>query len=164
MKSKTVAVYGMCVALAMILSYVEALIPLSIAVPGVKIGLANIAVLFALYKLGGRAAFVISLLRVFLVSVLFGNAMTLIYSIAGAFLSLVVMLLMKKSGAFGTLGVSIAGGVAHNVGQIAVAAIVLETVGLMYYLPPLLVSGTVAGVAIGAVSAILIKRIDIKKS
>lgn len=163
MKGKNVAVYGVCIALAMVLSYVEALVPLSVAVPGVKLGLANIAVMYALYRLGAKGACVISLLRVFLVSILFGNAMTLIYSLAGAALSLAVMLLMKKSGTFGITGVSIAGGVAHNIGQIAVAAFVLNTAGLMYYLPPLLVSGTVAGIAVGAVSAVLVKRIEIKK-
>lgn len=162
MKAKRIALYGLCIALALVLSYVEALVPLSFTVPGVKLGLANIAVIFALYKMSLRDACIISLLRAVLVAVLFGNAFSLAYSLAGAVLSLAVMALLRKTGVFSVTGVSVAGGVAHNVGQIIVAVFVLETGKLVYYLPVLCVSGVAAGVCIGLVSALIIKRVDIK--
>lgn len=162
MKAKKIALYGLCIALALVLSYVEALVPLSFTVPGVKLGLANIAVIFALYKMSLRDACIISLLRAVLVAVLFGNAFSLAYSLAGAVLSLAVMALLRKTGVFSVTGVSVAGGVAHNVGQIIVAVFVLETGKLVYYLPVLCVSGVAAGVCIGLVSALIIKRVDIK--
>lgn len=158
MKNSKIAAYGLLTALAMILSYIETLVPLSFAVPGIKMGLPNIAVLFALYRLGFKDAAAISLLRVFLSSLLFGNLFSLVYSAAGAVLSLFVMLFLKKSGKFSVTGVSVAGGVAHNAGQIIVAVFVLETAGLAYYLPVLCISGTVAGICIGLVSGLLIKR------
>lgn len=162
MRTKKVAIYGLCIALALVLSYVEALVPLSVSVPGVKLGLANIAVIFALYKMSLRDACVISLLRAVLVAMLFGNAFSLVYSLAGAVLSLAVMALLRKTGVFSVTGVSVAGGVAHNVGQIIVAVFVLETGKLVYYLPVLCVSGVAAGVCIGLASALIIKRVDIK--
>ena len=162
MRTKKVAIYGLCIALALVLSYVEALVPLSVSVPGVKLGLANIAVIFALYKISLRDACVISLLRAVLVAMLFGNAFSLVYSLAGAVLSLAVMALLRKTGVFSVTGVSVAGGVAHNVGQIIVAVFVLETGRLVYYLPVLCISGVAAGVCIGLASALIIKRVDIK--
>lgn len=161
MKTKNTALYGLLTALALVLSYLESLLPLSFAVPGVKLGLPNIAVLFALYRLGGKGACAISLVRVLLVSVLFGNMFSLAYSAAGAALSLLVMLLLRKSGKFGVTAVSVAGGVAHNIGQITVAVFVLETRGLMWYFPPLCVSGIAAGLLVGLASALLIKRTDL---
>ena len=157
------AAMGLLVALAMVLSWVEQLVPLSVQVPGVKLGLANLAVLFALYRLGVRAAWTVSLLRVALVSLTFGNAYSLWYSLAGAVLSLLVMGLLRKTGKFSLLGVSVAGAVSHNLGQIAVAAAVLGAASMAYYLPVLLVSGTAAGVCVGAVAAILVRRIQIQR-
>ncbi len=159
MKAKKVALLSMCVALAMILSYVESLIP-SPGVPGVKLGLANLAVVFALYKFGWREAAGISLLRVFLVSLLFGHVMSLAYSASGAVLSLLGMLLLKKTDRFGCLAVSVTGGVLHNVGQILMAWALMGS-NVVWYLPVLIVSGTVAGVAIGAVCALLVRRVDL---
>ena len=150
MKTKRLALYGLLTSLALILSYLESLMPLSFTVPGVKLGLPNIAVLFALYRLGGRGACTISLVRVLLVSIL-----------AGAALSLAVMLILKGSRKFSVAAVSVAGGVAHNAGQIIVAVFVLETRGLIYYLPPLCVSGVAAGLLVGLAAALLIKRVDI---
>ena len=163
MQAKKIAAMGLLVALAMVLSWVEQLVPLSVQVPGVKLGLANLAVLFALYRLGVRAAWTVSLLRVALVSITFGNAYSLWYSLAGAVLSLLVMGLLRKTGRFSLLGVSVAGAVSHNLGQIAVAAAVLGAASMAYYLPVLLVSGTAAGVCIGAVGAILVRRIRIQR-
>ena len=163
MKAKNVALYGLLIALALVLSYLESLVPLSFAVPGIKMGLPNIVVVFALYRLRWRDAAVISLIRVLLVSVLFGNVFSLAYSAAGAVLSLLVMLLLKSTGKFSETGVSVAGAVAHNAGQILVAVFVLETGRLVYYLPVLCISGTVAGICIGLVSALLVKRIRLEK-
>lgn len=160
MKTKKVALMAMCVALAMILSYVESLIP-SPGIPGVKLGLANLVVIFALYKLGWGEAAGISLLRVFLVSLLFGHAASLMYSAAGAVLSLLGMILLKKSGRLSCVAVSVIGGVLHNVGQILMAWLLMGP-NVVYYLPVLILSGTAAGVAVGVVSALLIKRVNIK--
>ena len=153
----------MTLSFALILSFVESRIPALVAVPGIKAGLANIAVIFALYKLGAREAVVVSLMRVMIVSMLFGSVASLIYSVAGAVLSLSVMILLKKLTPLSEVTVSVFGGVMHNVGQIAAASFMLSTNVVVYYLPFLLVSGTLAGIAIGVASALLIKRIPIKK-
>lgn len=162
MKTKKIAVLALTIALAMILSFVESQIPAFVAIPGVKVGLANIAVVFALYKLGWREAALISLVRVFMVSVLFGTAVSLFYSVAGAVLSLGGMILLKKTGLFSSVAVSVTGGVLHNVGQIVMACLLLETNVIKYYLPFLILSGVIAGVVIGAVSAIMVKRVEVK--
>ena len=159
--SRALTWYALLVALAMVLSWLESLVPLSLAVPGVKLGLANLVVIFALYKLGPRQAAIISLVRVLLVTFTFGNAFSFAYSLAGAALSLLVMLLLRKTGKFSMLGVSIAGGVCHNIGQILVAMAVLRTAELMWYLPALLAAGIAAGVCIGAVGALVTERIKL---
>ena len=161
MKTKKLTVMALTTALAMILSFVESQIPAFVAVPGVKVGLANIAVVFALYKLGWKEAVAISLVRVVLVSLLFGSIASLFYSFAGAVLSLLGMGLLKRSSRFTEIVVSVAGGILHNIGQIAMASVILETDALRYYLPFLLLSGTVAGVVIGVISAVMVKRIQI---
>ena len=158
MKASKVAQYGLITALGLVLSYLESLVP-SLGVPGVKLGLPNIAIVFALYRLGWRDACIISLVRVFLVFLLFGNGAGLAYSLAGAALSLSLMGLLKKTGRFSSVGVSVAGGVAHNAGQILVAMVLLETARLAWYLPVLWVSGTVAGVLIGIVAGVLVERV-----
>lgn len=159
MNSKRIARYALLVALAMVLSWVESQIPISTAVPGMKLGLTNLVVLFALYRMSTADAISISLIRVVLVSLTFGNAYAFAYSLAGAILSFVIMWGLKKTGKFSTVGISVAGGVGHNLGQILVAAVVLETSGIFYYFPALLVSGILAGVAIGVVGGILTKRL-----
>ena len=159
--SRELTRFALLIALAMVLSWLESLVPLSLAVPGVKLGLANLVVIFALYRLGPRQAAVISLVRVLLVTFTFGNAFSFAYSLAGAALSFVVMLLLQKTGKFSMLGVSIAGGVFHNIGQILVAMAVLVTAELMWYLPALLLAGIVAGVCIGAVGALITARIKL---
>jgi len=161
MKASKIARYGLLTALALVLSYLESLLP-PLGVPGVKLGLPNLAVVFALYRLGFRDACAISLVRVVLVALLFGNGAGLVYSLAGAALSLSVMGLLWKAGKFSTVGVSVAGGVAHNAGQILVAMAMLETSRLAWYLPVLWVSGTVAGVLVGIVSGELVKRVPEK--
>ncbi len=162
MKASKVARYGLLTALALVLSYVESLLP-PLGVPGVKLGLPNLAVVFALYRLGFKDACVISLVRVVLVTLLFGNGAALAYSIAGAALSLALMGLLWKTGKFSSVGVSVAGGVAHNGGQILVAMALLETSRLAWYLPVLWVSGTIAGVLVGLVSGELVRRVPEQK-
>ncbi len=159
MKSRTAALTGLLIALALVLSYLESLVPLSFAVPGIKLGLPNLVIVFALYRLRPRTAAAISLLRVFLVALLFGSALSLAYSAAGAVFSFLVMLLLKRSGRFGCTGVSVAGAVAHNLAQVAAAALLLETRSLAWYFPVLCLSGTVAGVCIGLLAALLVRRV-----
>ena len=160
METRKIARMGLLVALSMILSYVESLIPAFVAVPGVKVGLANIVVIFALYTLGPIEALIVSLLRVILSSFLFGSVLSLLYSLSGALLSLGGMILMKKLKIFSTTVVSVTGGVLHNVGQILVACLVLETDVLLYYLPVLILSGVVTGAVIGIIGSLVIKRLE----
>ena len=165
MKTRKLTLLAMTMAVAMILSYVESqLPPLFAAIPGIKMGLANIAVVFALYKLGWREAVLVSLLRVLLVSLLFSawGLMGLFYSLAGACLSLLGMIGLKALSRFSSVAVSVAGGVLHNIGQIAMASLLMQTDVLRYYLPYLILSGTLAGVLIGVLAAILVKRIPLK--
>ena len=162
MRTKKLTVMALTIALAMVLSFLESQIPAFVAIPGVKVGLANIAVVFALYKLGWKEAAGISLIRVLLISVLFGNLASLFYSLAGAVLSLLGMILLKHSEKFSAVAVSVAGGVLHNVGQILMACILLETDIIRYYLPFLILSGVLAGVVIGVVSAIMVQRIKLE--
>lgn len=147
-------------AVAMMLSYIEALLPpVYSAVPGIKLGLANIAVIFALYSVDPKSAALISLVRVALSALLFGSVMSFIYSFSGAVLSLAVMILLKKSALFSAVGVSVAGAVMHNVGQVLCAVIILGTAEIGYYLIFLSVSAVVSGVFVGLVSALLIKKL-----
>ena len=147
------------IAVAMILSYVESMIPAFVAVPGVKVGLSNIATVFALYALGWPYAICVSVVRVFLSALLFGNFVSLIYSLSGAALALLVMILLKKFDKFSSVGISVAGGVCHNAGQIIAACIVMETAAIAVYIIPLILSGTIAGVVIGLVAGNLVERV-----
>lgn len=161
MKNRKLATTALMIALAMILSFVESQIPSFFAIPGIKLGLANIAVIFSLYKLSLKETILVSGIRVFIVSILFGTSVTLAYSLAGATLSLLVMVIMKKSDKFSVVGVSVSGAVMHNIGQIIMAIILLHTSVISYYLPILIISGTLTGVVIGLVAAKLIERIKI---
>jgi len=158
MKTRKLTTLALLTTAAMILSYLETLLP-SVAIPGVKMGLANIAVIFALYRLGPREAMAISLVRVGMVSLLFGSLSALFYSVAGAVLSLGVMALLKKTGTFSEAGVSVAGGVGHNLGQILMAMLILDTPRLIYYLPVLILTGVGGGILTGLTAALLIRRI-----
>ena len=160
METRKIARMGLLTALALILSYVESLIPAFVAVPGVKMGLANIVVVFALYTLGPGEAAIVSIIRVLLSSLLFGSILSLSYSAAGAVISLRSMIIMMKTKIFGVTSVSVTGGVFHNLGQILVACLVLETDVLLYYLPVLILSGTMTGAVIGIASSIVMKRLQ----
>ncbi len=151
------------ITVAMILSYVEAILPpVFSAVPGVKIGLANIVIIFVLYRFSSKEACIVSFIRVFLSALLFGNVMTLAYSIAGAVLSIAVMSLLKKTDKFTSVGVSISGGVSHNLGQIIMAIFLLDSVHIAYYMLVLVLTGVISGVAVGVAGSILIKKIPEK--
>ena len=157
-KTTRLVLLAMLTAVAMILSYVESLLP-SVGIPGVKMGLANIAVIFALFRFGWKEAAALSLVRVVLVSLLFGSVGAMLYSLAGAVLSLAVMALLRRIDRFSTVGISVAGGVAHNAGQILMAMLILQTKQLLGYLPVLAVSGIAGGVLTGLAAALLIRRI-----
>ncbi len=162
-KTRKLAVLALSVAVAMLLSYIEHLLPAFAAVPGMKIGLANIATVFALYTLGAPCAAAVSFVRVGLSALLFGNVLGLLYSASGAALALLGMWLLKSCRIFSVIGVSVTGGVLHNIAQIIAASFVMKTSALfVFYLPALLVSGTLAGIAIGIVSGILVKRLKNK--
>ena len=160
MSAKKTAFYGMFLALALVAGYIEQLIPINLGIPGVKLGLANIVTMLLLYIVGVPAACLISVLRILLSGFLFGSGFAMVYSAAGAAMSMLVMALLKKTKKFSSVGVSVAGGIFHNVGQIIVAMIVLETKALAYYLPILILSVLVAGILIGILSGILTKRLN----
>lgn len=157
--TKNMVTISSLIAVAMILSYIESLVPAFVAVPGVKMGLSNIATVFALYTLGWPYAICVSVVRVFLSALLFGNFVSLIYSISGAALALLAMIVLKKFNVFSSIGISVAGGVCHNAGQIIAACIVMENAALSLYIIPLIISGTLAGVVIGVVAGMLVERI-----
>lgn len=158
-RTRQVADYGLLVALALVLSYLESLVPAFFAVPGMKLGLTNVVVLIALYRMGWKQALTINFVRILLVSMTFGNAFSLFYALGGGILSGLAMILLKKTDKFSMLGVSVAGGVFHNVGQILVAMAVLETWRIVSYLLVLWISGIAAGAVIGIISFETIKRL-----
>ncbi|WP_317617402.1 Gx transporter family protein [Pseudobutyrivibrio xylanivorans] len=161
MNTKKIAYLGLLIALAFVLSYIEVLLPLNIGIPGAKVGLANIAIVVALYTIGSKNAFMLSIVRVILVGLTFGNLAMMMYSAAGAVLSFAMMYIGKRTKKLSITGVSVLGGVFHNVGQIIVAMFVLETKQLVYYLPFLIVIGTISGVVIGIISAMVSKRVKV---
>lgn len=157
MKTK-VAYFGVFTALALIFSYVESLIPIPLGIPGVKLGLANLLLVIILYKRNLKEAYLLSVVRVLLAGFMFGNLMSIIYSLAGSVLSLAIMAFLKKTNKFSLIGVSMAGGVFHNIGQLAMAAISLESFSILYYVPVLLISGMLTGIVIGIISREMLRR------
>ncbi len=161
-KTKKIAFLGIATSVALILAYIEAILPpIWTAVPGIKVGLPNLIIILVLYRYGFNYAALVSGVRLIIVSILFGNAMTLAYSVAGAVLSLAIMGILKKTDKFSTVGVSIAGAVSHNLGQIIVAIFLFDTVQIGYYMVVLAITGTIAGVFIGIGSSLLLKRISL---
>ncbi len=150
---------GVFLALALICSYVESLIPISFGIPGVKLGLTNIVVVLMLYCIGAKEALAVSVCRIVLAGFLFGNLFSILYSLAGGLLSFLIMWAVKRTGKLGILPVSVCGGIFHNIGQLAVAALVVENYNVFYYLPVLLLAGAATGLAIGVVAQELIIRI-----
>lgn len=158
MKTQTVH-FGVFTALALLFSYIESLIPFHIGIPGVKLGLANLIIVIALYKMNARQAFLLSVTRIVLAGFLFGNLFSILYSLAGGMLSLIVMILLKKQNGFSVMGVSVAGGVFHNVGQLVIAMLVTESLNLFYYVPVLMISGLIIGIFIGIIANEMLKRL-----
>ena len=154
-----VAYMGVFLALALICSYVESLIPISFGIPGVKLGLTNIVVVLMLYCIGAKEALAVSVCRIVLAGFLFGNLFSILYSLAGGLLSFLIMWAVKRTGKLGILPVSVCGDIFHNIGQLAVAALVVENYNVFYYLPVLLLAGAATGLAIGVVAQELIIRI-----
>lgn len=158
--SRKTAFFALFVALAFVFSYLESLIPLNFGIPGIKLGLANLVVLTAMYTVGEKQAFAVSVIRIILAGLTFGGVFSLVYSLAGGILSFCAMLLAKRCRSLSVIGVSIIGGATHNIGQIAAAAIVMQTYRIVYYLPVLLLTGAVTGAVIGILSKIIIKRLN----
>lgn len=159
--SYKIALRGILIATSMVLSWLESLIPAFIALPGIKIGLTNIVVLIALYKLSCKDALIINIIRIILVGITFGNTFSLLYSLAGGFLSGSVMIFLKKSRRFGITNISMAGGLCHNIGQILMAMLILESSAILYYLPVLWFSGIIAGIFVGLLSSLILTRLPL---
>lgn len=161
--SNKIAFMGLFCALALIFSYIEVLLPpIYPSLPGIKMGLANIIIVFLIYRLGFKYAVLVSLLRIIIINMLFGNSMALLYSLAGGILSLLVMAILKKLNLLSVIGVSISGGVMHNVGQILMAILLLDTTELGYYMVILTITGIISGIFVGLCGFILIKKIPLK--
>ena len=156
---KKVAYFGVFTALALIFSYIESLIPINFGIPGAKLGLANLMVVIVLYKMGAKEAYMLSMVRIVLSGFLFGNLFGIIYSLAGGILSLSIMTLLKKTDKFSIIGISMAGAVCHNIGQLIIAGIVVESTNVIYYMPALLIVGLATGLVIGIISSETIKRL-----
>lgn len=158
MRQKT-AWMGLMAAIAIIFGYIETLLPIFTGIPGIKLGLANLVTVFMLYVFTLKEAAVIATIRILVIGFLFGSLFSILFSLAGGYLSLMVMAWMKKVPGLSVIGVSIAGGVTHNIGQILVAVLVVENIKLFYYVPVLLVAGLVTGLLIGIVGQMLIRRL-----
>ena len=150
---------AMMIALAMIFSYVETMIPINFGIPGVKLGLATLGIVAAIYLVGGTQAFLISIVRIFLSGFMFGNLASIMYSLAGGLLSLAAMLLLKKTDKLSILAVSVMGGICHNIGQLIVAMLVVENLKLIFYVPVLLISGFLTGLLIGIVCRVILPAV-----
>lgn len=158
-RTKKIALYGMCIAVAFLLSYLESIIPIQGLVPGMKLGLTNVVIVFALYYLDAKAAFTINIVRMLLVGLTFGNLVSLCYSLAGGLLSFGTMFLLKKTGWFHMVTVSVVGSVCHNAGQILMAVLVLGTTAVGWYFGVLCISGVVAGVAVGILTGLVLQKL-----
>lgn len=158
-KAQKAALYGMLVALAFIFSYLETLIPFTPGLPGVKLGLANLIVVTAFYTIGYSGAFTVSLVRILLSAMTFQGLGTMLYSLAGGILSFAAMSGLKKSGRFGVAGISLAGGIMHNIGQLLMASLIVSNLNMMYYIPVLLVSGCITGMIIGMAASWILKAL-----
>lgn len=159
MNTKKTAYVGLLIALAFVFSYIESLIPIHLGIPGAKLGLANLVIIVAMYTLNEKDAFVLSMVRIILVGFTFTNVASMIYSLAGGVLSYAAMILAKRTKKLSMTGVSVIGGIFHNIGQIVIACLVVKNANLVYYLPMLLICGVIAGIAIGILGAMVTKRI-----
>lgn len=159
LQSKKITTGAMLAALALIFSYVEAIIPFQPGIPGIKLGLANLVIIIAMYRLNMKYAAFANIVRIFLAGLLFSGTFGILYSLAGSIFSFFIMWILKKTGLFSVFGVSMAGGAAHNMGQLFLAMMIVSNAKLLYYFPVLLFSGMAAGIIVGIGSSILIIRI-----
>lgn len=157
--SEKLTMSALLAALALIFSYIEVLIPFNPGIPGIKLGIANLVIIIALYYLGPRFALTVNVVRILIAGLLFNGLFGALYSLAGALLSLIVMFILKKTGIFSITGVSMAGGVAHNLGQLLVAAFLVSNIRIFVYFPVLLFSGTICGTAIGCLSYLILRKL-----
>lgn len=157
--TKKLTIAALMAALALIFSYVEVLIPFTIGIPGIKLGIANIVVIIALYYLGARYAITINVVRVMIAGLLFNGLFGALYSLAGAVVSFIVMVALKKTNIFSVVGISMAGGVAHNLGQILVAAVLVANIKIFIYFPVLIISGVITGAVIGMVAGLILRKL-----
>ena len=162
-RNRRLTMAALLAALALIFSYVESMVPSPVAIPGVKLGVANLVVLIALYQLDFRYAIAINMVRIVVSGLLFSGVFGILYSLAGGMLSLVVMWILKKTGLFSIVGVSMAGGVAHNIGQILVASVVVSDIKMFAYLPVLMFSGIISGILIGFICHYVMLALKIDK-
>ena len=158
--SRKVAGCGMLIALAMVFSYVEVLIPINFGIPGMKLGAANLVIVIGLYLLKPQEVLMISMIRIFLMGYMFGNGVSLLYSFAGGILSFLLMAVIRKMKGFSIVGVSIIGGVSHNIGQLLAATWIIRNLNLFYYLPALLAAGTATGALIGILSGKILHVVE----
>lgn len=157
-QTQKTALTALMAALALIFSYIEVLIPFNFGIPGIKLGIANLIIIVTLYYIGAKYALAVNIMRVFIAGLLFNGLFGAAYSLAGALLSFAVMMLLKKSGIFSVVGVSMAGGVAHNLGQILVAAFLVSNIKMFVYFPVLIISGVITGILIGILSHLILER------
>lgn len=156
-ETKRFAILSIMIGLSLVLSYVDSLIPIVVTISGIKLGLANIATIYVLYRLGIKEAIIVSILRVFLSALLFGTVVTLSYSIVGATLSLVIMIVFKRISSLHMITISILGAVMHNMGQIGVAMFIMSTKEIIYYLPILVITGVISGIGVGLLAILVLK-------
>ena len=158
-RTRLVAISAMFAALALIFSYIEVLVPIPLPIPGIKLGLANLVIIIAIYRMGFRYSFTINMVRIVAAGLLFSGVFGMLYSLAGGILSIVVMYLLYRTNKFSMVGVSMAGGVCHNLGQLMTAVVLLENTGILSYFPVLLFSGLITGILIGILAYVIEKRL-----
>lgn len=156
--SEYIAYIGLFSAFAIIISYIEALIPINIGIPGIKLGLPNVVIVMAIYLMDNKSGLIINLIRIIVVGMLFGNAFSILFSISGAVVSFIAMILLKKTKIFSILGVSVCGGVMHNVAQVLIAGFITDTYGINYYMPFMIIGGIITGVLIGILAMFVYNR------
>ena len=157
--TKKITIAALMAALALIFSYVEVLIPFNIGFPGIKLGIANIVIIIVLYYLGPKYAITVNVVRVLIAGLLFNGLFGALYSLAGAVVSFIVMIALKKTNIFSVVGVSMAGGVAHNLGQILIAAVLVANLKIFLYFPVLIISGVITGAIIGILAGLMLKKL-----
>ena len=162
-RTSKLTIAALMAALALIFSYIEVLIPFNFGIPGIKLGIDNLVIIVALYYLGTRYALLINVIRILIGGLLFSGVFGMLYSMAGALLSMLVMVLVKKCGLFSVTGVSMAGGVAHNLGQLLVAAFLVSNLKIFVYFPVLVISGVVSGAVIGILAYLVLKKLPAAK-